>query len=137
MVHFGVLHHMKHSLQITLTKEGTYLLTSAGGRFGLWKMAEKIRTCSKRRINGGHNVVYDVSPNVADLNVGLRSDYVASSYNGDVDSSSSNVFTNNIGIFGQKWFNEEEKEEEGREENMDDFVHKSTRFLPMNLPNPK
>ena len=32
---------MEHSLQITLTKEGTDLLTSAGSKFGLWKMAEK------------------------------------------------------------------------------------------------
>ena len=34
-------------------------------------------------------------------------------------------------------FEEEEKEEEGREENMEGFVHKSKGFLPMNLPNPK
>ena len=100
-------------------------------------MTEKIRTCSRRRIDGGHNVVYNVGPSVADLNVGLRNDYVASSYNGDVSSSSSNVFTNNVRIFGQKWFNEEEKEEEGGEENMEDFVRKSTGFLPMNMPNPK
>ena len=32
---------MEHSLQITLTKEGTDLLTSAGSKFGLWKMVEK------------------------------------------------------------------------------------------------
>ena len=34
-------------------------------------------------------------------------------------------------------FEEEKKEEEGGEENMEGFVCKSKRFLPMNLPNPK
>ena len=94
---------MEHSLQITLTKEGTYLLTSAGGKFGLWKMIQKIRTCGRRRINGGHNVVCDVGPNVTVLDVSLRSGDVGSSYNGGVGLSSSSVFTNNVGIFGQDW----------------------------------
>ena len=34
-------------------------------------------------------------------------------------------------------FVEEEKEEEGGEEKMEGFVHKSKGFLPMNLPNPE
>ena len=38
---YGIRDHMEHSLQINLTKEGTNLLTIAGGKFGLWKMAEK------------------------------------------------------------------------------------------------
>ena len=37
---YGIRDHMEHSLQITSTK-GTNLLTSARGKFGLWKMAEK------------------------------------------------------------------------------------------------
>ena len=53
---YEIRDHMEHSLQITLTKEGTDLLTSAEGKFRLWKMAEKIRTCGRRRIDGGHNV---------------------------------------------------------------------------------
>ena len=58
---------MEHSLQITLTKEGTDLLTSAGGKFRMSKMAEKIRTYGKRKIDGGHNV-YDFSLNVVFFN---------------------------------------------------------------------
>ena len=53
---------MEHSLQITLTKEWTNLLTSAGDKFGLLKMAEKIKTCDRRTINGGHNIIWDVAP---------------------------------------------------------------------------
>ena len=34
-------------------------------------------------------------------------------------------------------FEEEEKEEEGGEENMEGFIHKSKGFLHMNLPNPR
>ena len=68
---------MEHSLKITLTKEGIDLLTSVGGKFELWKMAEKIKTCGRRRINGGHNVVCDFNPNVVVLNIGLRSGDVA------------------------------------------------------------
>ena len=85
---------MEHSLQITLTKEGTDLLTRTGGKFGLWKMAEKIRTCGIRRIDGGHNA----DSNVVVLDVKLRSGNVASSYNGGINSSSSSVFTNSSGI---------------------------------------
>ena len=87
----------------SLRKKGTNLLTSARGKFGLWKMAKKIRTCNKRRVDGGHNVVCNVELNVIILDVGLRSGHVASSYSGNIDSSSSRVFTNTIGIFGQKW----------------------------------
>ena len=87
----------------SLQQKGTDLLTSARGKFGLWKMAEKIKTCGIRRIDGGHNVVYDISPNVTFLDIGLRSGNVASSYSGDIGSSSSNVFTENIGIFCQEW----------------------------------
>ena len=39
LLDYGMRDHMEHSLQITLTKEGTNLLTSAGGKFRLWKMA--------------------------------------------------------------------------------------------------
>ena len=86
------------------------LLTSARGKFGLWKMTEKIRTCGRRRIDGGHNIVYDVGSNVAVLDISLRSGGVTSSYSGNVGSSSINfgsssnsVFTNNVGILSQKW----------------------------------
>ena len=86
-----------------LKKKGTNLLTSARGKFGLCKMAEKIRTCDRRRINGSHNVVCDVGPNVVVLDVGLRSSDVTSSYSGNICLSSGSVFTNNVGIFSQKW----------------------------------
>ena len=99
---YGIRDHLEHSSQITSIKRA-YLLTNAGGKFELWKMAEKIKTCGKRRIDGGHNVVCDLDPNVAVLDVGLRSGDVGSSYNGGVSSISNNVFTNNVGIFGQKW----------------------------------
>ena len=51
---------MEHSLQLTLTKEGIYRPTSAGGKFRLWKMAKEIKTCDRMMIDEGHNVVYDV-----------------------------------------------------------------------------
>ena len=92
-------------------KKRIYLLTSARGKFGLWKMVKKIITYGKRRTDESHNVVCNVGLNVVVLDVGLRNDDVASSSSGGIDSSSCNVFTNNIGIFGQKWFEEEEKEE--------------------------
>ena len=66
-------------------------------------MAEKIRTCGRRRIDGGHNVVCNVGPNVAVLDVGLRNENVSLSYIGNVGLSSSSVFTNDTRIFGQKW----------------------------------
>ena len=97
----------------------------------------KIKTSSRRRIDGGHNVVLDLSSNVSILHVSLRSSDVSLSYNGNIGSSSSSVFTNNTGIFGQKWFEEEEKEDKGGEENMEGFVHRSKGFIPMNMPNPK
>ena len=84
----------------SLQKKGIDLITSARGKFGLWKMAEKIRTYGRRRIDGGHNVVCDVDPNVIVLDVGLRSGDVVSSYCGNVGLSSSSAFTNNAGIFG-------------------------------------
>ena len=83
-----------------LRKKGTYLLTRARGKFGLWKMAEKIKTCDKRRIDEGHNIVCNVGLKVTFLDVCLRNDDVGSSYSGSVGSSSSSVFTNIIGIFG-------------------------------------
>ena len=86
----------------SLRQKGTDLLTSARGKFKLWKMAEKIRTCSRRRIDESHNVVYNVGPNVVVLDFGLRSDDVGSRYSGSVGSSSSSAFTNNVGIFNQK-----------------------------------
>ena len=100
-------------------------------------MIEKIRTCGKRRIDGGHNIVYDVGPNVVVLNVGLKSGDVASSYSDSVGSSNSNVFTNNTRISAKNGFEEEEKEEEGGKENMEGFARKLNGFLSMNLPNPK
>ena len=72
-------------------------------------MAEKIKTCGKRRINGDHNVGYDVGLNIVVYNVGLRSGDVALSCsngvglernNSNIGSSSSRVITNNTGIFG-------------------------------------
>ena len=72
-----------------LRQKETDLLTGARGKFGLWKMAEKFITCSKRRINGGHNVVCNVGPNVTVLDVGLRNDDLASSYSGEVSSAAS------------------------------------------------
>ena len=83
----------------SLRQKGTNLFTSARGKFKLWKMAEKIKTCSRRRIDGGHNVVCDVGPNVVILDVGLRSSDIASSYNGNIGSRRNNVFTNNARIF--------------------------------------
>ena len=80
----------------SLRQKETDLLTSARGKFGPWKMVEKIKTCNRRRIDGGHNVVYNVGPNVTVLDVGLRSSDVASTY-------SRSVFTDNVGIFCQKW----------------------------------
>ena len=62
----------------SLRQKGTNLLTSAKGKFELWKMVEKIKTCSRRRIDGGYNVVCNVGPNVVILNVGLRSGNVSS-----------------------------------------------------------
>ena len=59
----------------SLRKKWTNLLTNARGEFGLWKIAKKIRTYSRRRIDGSHNVISDV---------GLRSDDVALSYSGSV-----------------------------------------------------
>ena len=38
---YPVRDHLEHFLQPTLTKKGTYILTSARGKFGLWKTAEK------------------------------------------------------------------------------------------------
>ena len=88
----------------SLQQKGTDLLTSARDKFWLWKMAKKkIKTCDKRRINGGHNVVGDVGQNVAVLDVGLRSGNVASSYSDNFCSSSNRIFTNNVGIFDQEW----------------------------------
>ena len=84
----------------SLRQKGIVLLISARGKFGLWKMAEKIKTCSRMRIDGGHNVVCDIGTNAAFLDVSLGCGDVASSYHGDVGSSSSSVFTNNVGIFG-------------------------------------
>ena len=80
----------------SLRQKGTDQLTSARGKFGLWKMAEKIRTCGRKKINGGHNV----SPNMTNLDISLMSGDVTSSYNGGVGSSSNNVFTDNARIFG-------------------------------------
>ena len=97
-------------------------------------MVEKIRTCFRRRIDGGHNVVCDVGPNVVVLDVDLRNNNVALSYSGRVCSSSSSVFTNNAGISMKNGFGKEAKDGEG---NMDSFIRKLKRFLPMNLPNPK
>ena len=105
--------------------------------FRLWRWLKKIRTSGRRRIDGGHNIVCDVGQTVTVLNVGLRSDDAALSYSGGIGSSSSNVFTNNVGIFAKNGFEEEEKEKEGGEENMEGFVRKLKGFLPMNLPNPK
>ena len=96
----------------SLRKKETSLLTSARGKFGLWKMVEKIKTCGRRRIDGGHKVICNVGPNAAVLNVGLRSGDVASSYNGGVGLSSSNVFTNNTRFLAKNGFDEEEEEEE-------------------------
>ena len=53
----------------SLRKKGIDILTSGKGKFRLRKMAEKIITCGRRRIDGGHNV----GPNVAVLDVSLRS----------------------------------------------------------------
>ena len=53
----------------SLRQKGRDLLTSAEGKFELWKMDEKIRTCGRRRIDGGHNFVYDFGPNVAVFDV--------------------------------------------------------------------
>ena len=111
---------MEHSLRITLTKEGIYLLTSAGGKFELWKMVEKIRTCGRMRIDGGHNVICDIVV----LDVVLRNYDVASSYNGGVGSSSSTSSQTTEEFSAKNGFEEEKKEEEGGE-----------GFLPMNLPN--
>ena len=66
----------------SLQQKRTDLLTSARAKFKLWKMAEKIKTYSRIRIDGGHNVVYNVRPNVAVLDFGLRNDDVGSSYSG-------------------------------------------------------
>ena len=60
----------------SLQQKGTDLLTNARGKFGLWKMVKKIRTCGKRRIDGGHNIVYGVGLNVTVLDDGLRSGVV-------------------------------------------------------------
>ena len=57
---------------------------------------KKSELAVEKRIDGGHNI----GPNVAILDVGLMSGDVTSSYNGDIDSSSNNIFTNNIRIFG-------------------------------------
>ena len=87
----------------SLRQKGTDLLTGVRGKFELWKMAKKNQNSHIRSIDGGHNIVCDVGLNVAVLDVDLRSGDVASSYNGGVSLSSSNVFTNNVGIFGRKW----------------------------------
>ena len=100
-------------------------------------MAEKIKTYDRRRIDGGHNVVCNVGPNVALLDIGLRDNDVASSYSGSVSSSSNNVFTNNTKFSATNGFEEEKKEEEGEEKNMKGFIRKSKGFLSMNLSNPK
>ena len=85
------------------------LLTSAREEFGLWKMAEKIRTCGRRRSNGGHNVGCDVGLHVIVRDVDLRSSDVSSSYSYDVESernnssvssSSSSVVIDNARILG-------------------------------------
>ena len=81
----------------SLRQKGINLLTSARGKFRMWNMAgKKIRTYERRRIDGSHNVVYDVVPNVAVLDVGLRNNDVDLSYNGSIGSSSSSVFTNSV-----------------------------------------
>ena len=86
----------------SLRQRGTNLLTSVRGKYGQWKMDKKFRTCDRRRIDGGNNIVCNVGLNVVVLDVGLRSSDVASSYNGGVGSNSNNVFTNSVGILGQK-----------------------------------
>ena len=69
----------------SLRQKGIDLLTSGKGKFGLRKMAEKIRTCGRRRIDGGHNI----GSNIAVLDFCLRSGDVTSSYSGNISSSSS------------------------------------------------
>ena len=95
----------------SLRQKGMDLLTNARGEFVLWKMAEKIRTCGRRRSDGGHNVGCDVGSNVAVRDVGLRSGNITSSYSSDiwlkrnssdVGLSSNNVITDNVGILGQE-----------------------------------
>ena len=85
------------------------ILTSVIGEFGLWKMAEKIRTCRRRRSDGGHNVDCGVGLNFAVRDVSLRRGNVASSCSSDVgsemndngvDSSSSSVVIDSARILG-------------------------------------
>ena len=64
----------------SLRQKRINLLTSTRGKFGLWKMAQKIRTCGRRRIDGGHNVIFNVCPNFIVLDIDLGNDDVASSY---------------------------------------------------------
>ena len=45
---------------------------------------EKIRTCGRRRIDRGHNVVCDIGSNVTVLDVGFKIGDAASSYSGCV-----------------------------------------------------
>ena len=80
------------------------LLTSEIGELGLWEMTKKIRVYG-RRSDGGHNV----GLNVAVCDNGLRRGDFASSCNSDigsgrnsssVNSSSSNIVTNNVGSLG-------------------------------------
>ena len=107
------------------------LLTSARGKFGPWKMAEKIKTCDRRRIDGGQNVVYNIGPNFTVVDVGLRSGDVASSY-------SRSVFTDNVGIFLPKMG----LRKKGNKKKVERRIWKvlcinQKGFLPMNLSNPK
>ena len=72
-------------------------------------MVEKFISCIKRRIDGGHNVICNVGPNVAILDVGLRNDDLASSYSGEVGS---------VIVSSPTAWEFSAKEEEGGEEKM-------------------
>ena len=99
-------------------------------------MVEKIRTCGRKGIDGGHNVVCDVGPNVAVLDVCFRSGDVASSYSDRVGSSSCRVSLTTKEFSTKNGSEEEEKEKSG-EEKMKGYVCRSKGFIPMNLSNPK
>ena len=59
-------------------QKGTYLLTSARGKFGCGRWPKILElTVEGSRIDGGHNVVCDIDPNVAVLDISLRRGDVA------------------------------------------------------------
>ena len=78
---YPIRDHLEHPLQLTLTKMGTYLLTSARGKFRLWKTVENIQTCSdvgseKNSCGvGSSSVLSSTTVRVVTVGSGTRDDF--------------------------------------------------------------